>query len=450
MASVLIVDDEPQITQALGTFFERSGGHAVLVAHTAAEGIELFDRARPDLVLLDVRLPDMTGFDVLAKIHDANPVVIMITGFGDVQLAVQAMQNGAENFLTKPVELAHLGAVAERGFEKARLRQMNRYLATRHGGPSPQLVLGVSRPMQELSAQIDMIAASERTTVLLIGESGSGKGRVAELIHARSPRAALPFVEVNCAALTATSLDVELFGQDRGSADNGTTAAREFKPGLFEVADGGTLFLDEIGDLDPHLQPKLLRILEGKSFRRVGGTQEIFANVRLIAATSKDLVNEVTGGSFREDLYYRLNVMPVYLPPLRARSREDLLELVARVIDELRAILPDAPTAVSEPALDRMLRYGWPGNVRELRNVLERAMIMSRGQGSIGPHHLPGDVRESAGSAVDHHVPKSLEEVERTHIERTLRAHTGNRTHTARELGISRATLIKKIKTFGL
>jgi DNA-binding NtrC family response regulator len=451
MASVLIVDDETPITQALGTFFERSGGHVVLAAHTGVEGIAAFERARPDLVLLDVRLPDMTGFDVLARIRDANPVVIMITGYGDVALAVQAMQNGAENFLTKPVDLAHLGAVAERGVEKARLRQMNRYLASRHGPPSPALVLGASRPMQELASQIDLIASSDRTTVLLIGESGSGKGRVAELIHARSPRAAQPFVEVNCAALTAASLDVELFGQDRGGGeDNGASAGREFKPGLFEVADGGTLFLDEVGDLDPHLQPKLLRILEGKSFRRVGGTQEIYANVRLIAATSKDLVNEVTAGTFREDLYYRLNVMPVYLPPLRARSREDLLELVARIIDELRPILPDAPTAVSEGALDRMLRYGWPGNIRELRNVLERAMIMSRGQDAIAPHHLPGDVREVAGGAVDHHVPKSLEEVERSHIERTLRAHAGNRTHTARELGISRATLIKKIKAFGL
>jgi two-component system, NtrC family, response regulator AtoC len=452
MASVLIVDDEPSITQTLGMFFERSGGHLVMKTHTGADAIATFERAHPDLVLLDVRLPDMTGFDVLARIRDANPVVIMVTGYGDVALAVQAMQNGAENFLTKPVDLAHLGAVAERAFEKARLRQMNRYLATRHGPPSADLVLGVSRPMQELAAQIDMVAASDRTTVLLIGESGSGKGRVAELIHARSPRASQPFVEVNCAALSASSLDIELFGQDRGTPEeNGAAANREFKPGLFEVADRGTLFLDEIADLAAHLQPKLLRILEGKSFRRVGGTQEVVVNTRLIAATSKDLVNEVTAGTFREDLYYRLNVMPVYLPPLRARSREDLLELTARIIDELRPMLPDAPTAVGEAALDRMLRYGWPGNIRELRNVLERGMIMARGQAEIGAQHLPGDVREAAGGgSVDHHVPKSLEEVERTHIERTLRAHAGNRTHTARELGISRATLIKKIKVFGL
>ena len=463
MSSVLIVDDEPSITQTLGSFFERSGGHVVTAAHSGEEGVALFQRTHPDLVLLDVRLPDMTGFDVLGRLRGNDPVVIMMTAFGDVPQAVQAMQSGAENFLTKPIELTHLEAVAERAFEKSRLRQMNRYLTARHGHGEGQFVLGASRPMQELAAQIDMLAASDRTTVLLIGESGAGKGRVAEMIHARSPRAAMPFVEVNCAALTAGSLDAELFGQEHAapgaSGGNGTdgdavAAGNAFKPGLFEVANGGSVFLDEIGDLDAHLQPKLLRVLEGKAFRRVGGTQEICTNIRLIAATGKDLVNEVTAGTFREDLYYRLNVMPVYLPPLRARAREDVLELVAHVIGELRPSLPDAPAVASEAALERMLRYSWPGNIRELRNVLERAMIMSRGQPSIGPEHLPGDVREAAGGAAGtaggHHVPKSLDEVERTHIERTLRAHTGNRTHTARELGISRATLIKKIKAYGL
>jgi DNA-binding NtrC family response regulator len=440
MASVLIVDDEPAITATLGTYFERNGGHAVTKAHTGQEGINLFRQLRPDLVLLDVRLPDMTGFDVLDRIRDDNGTVIMITAYGDVPLAVQAMQNGAENFLTKPVELTHLGAAAERAFEKSRLRQMNRFLASRRGNASSsaRVLLGSSAPMMELANQIEMLASSERTTVLLIGESGAGKGRVAELIHSRSGRGTRPFIEINCAALTADTLDAELFGNDRG------------KRGLFEVADGGSLFLDEIGDLGSTLQPKLLGVLEGKPFRRVGGTQEIQANVRLIAATSKDLVNEVTAGTFREDLYYRLSVMPVYLPPLRARSREDLIELIAHVLDELRATLPDAPPQIGDAALDRMLRYTWPGNIRELRNVLERATIVSRGAETIGPEHLPADVRDATGVGVEHHVPKSLDEVERTHIERTLRVHSGNRTHAARELGISRATLIKKIRAYGL
>ncbi len=442
MPSVLIIDDEPAITTALGTYFERSGGHVVSAAHNGTEGLDQFRRMRPDLVLLDVRLPDMTGFDVLEQIRHEHASVIMVTGFGDIPLAVQAMQNGAENFLTKPVELAHLGAAAERAFEKTRLRQMNSYLASRLGHSTSGVLLGSSAPMRELVGQIDMLAAADKTTVLLIGESGSGKGRVAELIHGRSARSGRPLVEVNCAALAAGSLDAELFGADRNGS--GETS------GLFDVADGGTLFLDEIGDLDMQLQPKLLRVLEGKGFRRVGGTREIVTDVRVIAATSKDLVGEVTAGAFREDLYYRLSIMPVYLPPLRARSREDLVELVAHVLDELRPMLPDSPAAVADEALDRMLRYAWPGNVRELRNVLERAMIMSRGHAKIGIAHLPQDVREATGAGVEHHVPKSLEEVERSHIERTLRVHSGNRTHAARELAISRATLIKKIKDYAL
>src|ERR1700722_12558730 len=237
MASILIIDDEPAITSTLGSYFERVGGHAVTAAHTGEDGIAAFRRLRPDLVLLDVRLPDITGFDVLERIRPDNAVVIMITAYGDVPLAVQAMQNGAENFLTKPVELAHLGAAAERAFEKSRLRQMNRFLASRRGNASSaRVLLGSSAPMQELANQIEMLASSDRTTVLLIGESGAGKGRVAELIHSRSGRGAGPFIEVTCAALTADTRDGELFGHDNGGPA---------KPGLFEVADGGSLFLDE-------------------------------------------------------------------------------------------------------------------------------------------------------------------------------------------------------------
>jgi two-component system, NtrC family, response regulator AtoC len=445
MPSVLIIDDEPAITAALATFFERSGGHGVFRAHSGEEGIETFRRVRPDLVLLDLKLPDMSGFDVLAAIRDDNPVVIMVTGHGDVPLAVQAMQTGAENFLTKPVELTHLAVAAERAFEKARLRRMNSYLAERRDGATSRVLLGASQDMRDLAEQIDLLAASDRTTVLLCGESGTGKGRMAEYIHAHSPRSTRPFIEINCAALTATSLDSDLFGHERGPDD-----ARETKPGLFEVADGGTIFLDEIGDLDSTLQPKLLRVLEGKSFRRLGGTQEISSNVRLVTATSKDLVNEVNAARFREDLYYRLSVMPVSLPPLRARSREDLLQLIASVLDELRPQLLDAPTTIADGALERLLRYAWPGNIRELRNVLERAMIMARGHDRIAPEHLPAEVRDATGLGVEHHVARTLEEVERIHIERTLKAHNGNRTHAADELGISRATLIKKIKEYGL
>jgi two-component system, NtrC family, response regulator AtoC len=446
MASVLIVDDERPVADSFAAFFERHGHHAVTCAYTGEEGIAAYESSRPDLVLLDLRLPDMTGFDFYARIREHSPVVIMISGHGDIPLAVQALQSGAENFLTKPVELAHLAVAAERAFEKVKLRQLNQYLNGRRGARSAPFALGTSAVMRDLAAQVELLAASDRTTVLLLGESGSGKGRVAELIHSYSPRKAEAFVEVNCAALTPEALEVALFGQDVSSNGDGP----EPRAGLFEVADGGTLFLDEIGEVGPHLQARLLRVFEGKGSRRVGGTREISSDVRIVAATNRDLVTEVNEGRFREDLYYRLSVMPLYLPPLRARSREDLAELIGRIVDDLRPHLPAAPHTIGEEALDRLLRHAWPGNIRELRNVLERAMIVGRGEERIEARHLPAEVRDLSMPNMDHHVPQTLVEIERVHIERSLRAHNGNRTHAARELGISRATLIKKVKEYGL
>jgi DNA-binding NtrC family response regulator len=445
MATILIIDDEQEITSVLGRFFERAR-HQVIVANGAEEGWTAFNRSRPDLVFLDLHLPDGSGMDLLARLKDTDAVVIMITGQGDIEVAVEAMRVGAENFLVKPVELAHLGAATDRALEKAKLREMNRFLAQRRGeAATTSAVLGVSPAMRDIAAQIEMLARSDKTTALLLGESGTGKGRVAERIHAQSLRASKPFVEVNCASLTAQSLDSELFGHEKGALD-----ARERKIGLIEIAEGGSLFLDEIGDLDATLQPKLLRVLEGKTFRRLGGTEEVRTEVRLIAATSKDLVNEVTAGKFREDLYYRLSVMPITLPPLRARTREDLVQLIGAVLDDLRPQLGEAPERVADAALERLLKYAWPGNIRELRNVLERAMIMGRGSPDILPMHLPPEVRDASGVMVEHYTPRSLEEVERVHMERTLRAHGGNRTRAAKELGISRATLIKKIKDYKL
>ena len=445
MPTVLIIDDESEVTAAFGAFFERAG-HQVLRARTGEEGIEAFQRCRPDLVLLDLRLPDLDGFDVLTRIREADPVVIVITGHGDVPRAVRAMQQGAENFLTKPVDLEYLAAVSNRALEKARLKQMHHYLHERRNGHQPSALLGSSPAMRELAHQLELLAVADRTTVLLLGESGTGKGRAAEAIHRLSPRAEKPFVEVNCAGSSSPFLDSELFGHERGAF----AEAAERKPGLFEVADGGTLFLDEIADLDLQLQPKLLKVLEGKTFRRMGGTQEIGVDVRLVVATTKDLVEEVNEGRFREELYYRLSVMPVHLPPLRARAREDLLDLVARLLEELHQQLPAAPPELSDAALEQILRYPWPGNVRELRNALERAMIVGRGASRIAVEHLPAEVRQARGAGVERHVPRTLDEVERLHIERTLRAHSANRTRAARELGISRATLINKIKTYGL
>jgi two-component system response regulator HydG len=445
MASILIIDDEIAIASAFAAFFRHDGAHVVTEAHTGAEGIEAYQRVRPDLVLLDVRLPDMTGFDVLSRIRDDNPVVIMVTAYGHVQMAVDAMHRGAENFLTKPVDLSHLAAAAERALEKASLRRMNRYLSDRRGD-GPDLLLGSSTPMRELAAQIALLAESDRTTALIVGENGSGKGRVAELVHAHSPRSAKPFVQASCSAPSAESLDSDLFGVESSTDGTGGPTRR----GLVEIADGGTLFLDEIGDLPPHLQTKLLRVLERKGFRRHNGSTEIAPNVRVIAATSRDLAGEVTAGRFREDLYYRLSVMPINLPPLRARAREDLVALAAHLLDELAPTMTGAPATLADDALEAILRYPWPGNIRELHNVLERAMLVARGQPRIELGHLPREVQGASGADVAHHVPRSLADVEKAHIDRTLKANAHNRTHAARELGISRATLIKKIREYEL
>ena len=444
MSSILIIDDEVAIATAFAMFFRHDGQHTVMEAHTGADGIAAFNRMRPDLVLLDVRLPDMTGFDVLAAIREHHPVVIMVTAYGDVPMAVDALHKGAENFLTKPVDLSHLKAAAERALEKAQLRRMTQLLHNKRGAQHG-LVFGSSPSMRELQAQLQLLSASDRTTALILGESGAGKGRVAELLHAQSPRASKPFVEVNCASLRPESLDSELFG-----VEGGNEPGAETKLGAFEIADGGTIFLDEIGDLDPKLQPKLVRVLEGKGFRRVGGRDEITPNVRVIAASSEDLSSAVAAGRFRDDLYYRLAVMPIQLPPLRQRVREDLLELIASVQDTLQPSLPGAPTVLSDGALDAILRYSWPGNIRELRNVMERAMLIARGQPAVDVVHLPREVQQASGAEVAHHEPRSLNEVERAHIDRTLRAHGHNRTHAAKELGISRATLIKKIREYDL
>jgi DNA-binding NtrC family response regulator len=441
MAKILIVDDEPDIVSALGRYFER-GGHDVLRALTGEEGVRLVQAERPAVVLLDLYLPDVSGFEVLERTREQRPVVIMITGHGDIPLAVQAMQGGAEGFLTKPVELAHLGAVVDRALEKAQLRELSRAAGARSGRLVTEMLLGPSAPMRELAAQIELLARSERTVALLVGESGVGKARVARAIHALSARGARPFHEISCALRPVETLDAELFGVER--THEGPL------PGLLEASDGGTLFLDEIAELPPVLQTTLLRALESRRVRRTGGTREVPVDVRLIAATTRDLATEVTEGRFREDLYYRLGVMPLHLPPLRARAPEDLRETVAALVTELRQGLQNAPYGVTNEALEVIGRYPWPGNVRELRNVLERALLLAAGQELVDVTHLAAEVRGINDDASLPHVSRSLAEVERAHIERTLRAHGDNRTRASRELGISRATLIKKIREYEL
>ncbi|MEP6990800.1 MAG: sigma-54 dependent transcriptional regulator [bacterium] len=441
MAKILIVDDEPDILSALSRFFARSG-HDVLRAATGEEAVLLVQAERPAVVLLDLFLPDISGFEVLERTREERPVIIMITGHGDIPAAVHALQAGAEGFLTKPVELTHLGAVVDRALEKAQLRELSRAALARSARTAADMMLGSSPPMRELASQIELLARSERTVALLVGENGVGKARVARAIHALSPRAGRPFHELVCGLRPVELLDTELFGVEAGQGGP--------LPGLFEAAEGGTLYLEEIADLPPTLQPPLLRALEARRVRRSGGTREMPIDVRLIAATVRDLATEVTEHRFREDLYYRLGVMPLHLPPLRARAPEDLRETVLALVTELRHGLPDSPERLDDEALDLIGSYPWPGNIRELRNVLERALILARGEATVSAMHLPAEVRGLGHESAGPHVPRSLNEVERVHIERTLRVHSANRTRAARELGISRATLIKKIREYGL
>ena len=457
--SLLLIDDDADVLRAVGDYFERIG-FEVYRETSGERGLDTFARLRPDVVLLDLHLPDLGGLEVLERLRGAGGAVILLTGQGDIATAVRAMQLGAEHFLTKPVDMGHLAAATARVLEKVHLSRQYALLRERdHQGEKPES-LGVSPGMQELARQIGLLAASERTTVLLTGESGTGKGWVARLVHRLSPRASAAFVEVNCGGLSATFLESELFGHEKGAF----TDAKERKLGLFELADGGTIFLDEIGDLAPELQPKLLRVLETKTFRRLGGTRELTVDVRLVAATNRELTSEVQAGRFRQDLFYRLSVMPLRLPAVRERSREDRLALVTRLLADLKPQLPGCPSECAADTLDRLLSAPWPGNVREMRNVIERAMLLARGAPALGPEHLPADLRKPGGAGgvgggggggggsggERRHLPLTLADVERQHIERALRFHGGNRTRAAQELGISRATLINKIKVYAL
>ena len=444
-SSVLLIDDDADVLRAIGNYFEELG-YEVSRELTGEAGLATFERYRPEVVILDLHLPGMNGLEVLQHLRERDGAVILLTGDTDLPTAVRAMQLGAENFLTKPVDMTHLAAATERVADKTRLRRVNRALLDRSGPGEGLQSIGVSPRMQDVAHEAALLASSDRTTVLIQGESGTGKGWIARIIHDQSPRRNGPFVEVNCAGLTSTFLDSELFGHEKGAF----TDAKDRKQGLFEIADHGTIFLDEIGDLAPELQPKLLKVLETKTFRRLGGTRELTVDVRLIAATNKKLGEEVEAGRFREDLLYRLSVMPLTLPPVRDRTREDRVALLMRLFSDLRDQLPDSPKTISPEALERLLDHKWPGNVREIRNVLERAIILGRAHDAIAIDHLPGELRARSGMGDRRHLPQSLDDLERAHIERTLRFHGGNRTRSAQELGISRATLINKIKRYNI
>ncbi|HEY7311253.1 MAG TPA: sigma-54 dependent transcriptional regulator [Gemmataceae bacterium] len=441
---LLVVDDDEDMRHDLLHLF-RKQGHEVTAASSGEDALAKAAQARFDVALLDLHLPGISGIDVLVPLKELQPEmeVLMLTAHSSIETAVQAMKRGAYDYLTKPFRAADLEVHIQKAFEKVQLQRREQQWLRHLSYESPRYrLVGSSTVMRKVVGLIEKVAGTD-ATVLVRGASGTGKELVARALHTNSPRKTRPLVTINCAALQENLLESELFGHEKG-AFTGAVAA---KPGLVEVAEGGTLFIDEIGEMAPGLQAKLLRVLEDGHYRRVGGTQEMRADVRVVAATNRDLAEEIKAGRFREDLYYRLNVVSIHLPPLRER-REDVPELIehfltTRQVGPMRCRMhPDAMRA--------LMAYRWPGNVRELANVLERAQILCENH-VITPEDLPETI--VAASPLDAGAsgePRHLNEVERRHVQAILQEEKGNKVHAARVLGISRRSLYRLIEKYHL
>ncbi len=448
---ILIVDDEDTSRKGLAALLA-TWGYAV---DEATDGAEALERARanlPSVVITDLVMPRLDGLGLLAALKDELPyvMVILLTGQGSIDAAVTATREGAYDFLTKPVDLARLRLLIPKAAEKAEaLREVALLRRRVRDLWGMGRLVGTSPAMQEVYRVIEMTAPTP-APVLVFGESGTGKELVARTLHDLSPRARGPFVAVNCAAIPESLLESEVFGHEKGAF----TGALDRRPGCFELAHQGTLFLDEIAEMSAPMQAKFLRVLEDGAIRRLGGKAEITVDVRVVAATNRDPVERMRTGEFREDLYYRLNVVSVPLPPLRAR-REDVPLLVQAFLEEFNAKYDKRLRSVDNAVLERLMNHTWPGNVRELRNVLERAVIVADGELVTASHLLPlaGDGRAAApapaGDGVTIPLGTTLDETERQLILRTLEAQGHNKTQTARVLGISLKTLHNKLRRYG-
>jgi two-component system, NtrC family, response regulator AtoC len=445
--TVLVVDDELLIRKSLAKVL-RARGYAAELASTGAEGLEKAGSERPQVMILDMRLPDTDGLSILRKVREMDPLlqVIVITAFGDVQSAVDAMKLGACDFLRKPYEMEDIVLAVEaaaRTFRQASELDLYRRQAWRQY--SGEEIIGQSPPMREVRDLIEKVVRSQATSVLITGESGTGKELVARAIHYRSDRKQAPLMEVNCSSFHEGLLENELFGHERGAF----TDASDMKKGLVELCDGGTLFLDEVADMSMPTQAKLLRFIDHRNFKRVGGAQDITVDIRIVAATNKDLDEEVRTGRFRSDLFFRLNVVSIHLPPLRDRG-EDVPVLARHFVKEFARKFQKRFSEISNEVVAVFGIYGWPGNVRELRNVIERVVLLEDGE-RVESAQLPPEVLgrpgPSAGrsDAAGGPLP-TLAEIEADHIADVLRLTAGNKSQAARILGISRQGLIEKLR----
>jgi DNA-binding NtrC family response regulator len=441
---LLIVDDDQELQSLLRARFDRLG-MTVTVATSAEEALAKLAHVHCDVALLDLHLPGISGLDLLARLKEQQPEmeVLLLTANSSVETAVLAMKRGAYDYLTKPFRLQELEVHIQKAFEKVQLarREKQWVHSLRNESPRHKLV-GSSPVMRRVMSLIDKVADKE-STVLICGPSGTGKEVVARLIHAGSPRRDRPMVTINCAALQETLLESELFGHEKGAF----TGAVHAKPGLVEVAEGGTLFIDEIGEMAQGLQAKLLRVLEDGHFRRVGATSEMHADVRIIAATNRRLEDEIKAGRFREDLYYRLNVLTITLPPLHER-RQDIPELVEHFLTTRP--LGTVRSRITPEAMEALTRYDWPGNVRELANVLERAQILAEDH-CISVDDLPESLLGYHAADAEESAPTTdLHQTQRRHVMSVLREHHNNKVHAARALGISRRALYRLLDKYGI
>lgn len=435
---LLLLDDDEALRQSLARRFERQGAQ-VCQAGTVADALALAEKQRFDVGLVDLNLPDGNGIDALGKLKGIQPEleILMLTAHGSLETAIEAVKRGAYHYLTKPPQLADLDLQIEKALEKSQLARRERQLVAQLAFESDRYrLVGSSPRIRKVMQLIEKVAPTD-ASVLIRGASGTGKELVARALHNNSQRRQRPLVTVNCAALQETLLESELFGHEKGSFTGATLA----KEGLIEVADGGTLFIDEIAEMAPGMQAKLLRVLENGHYRRVGATREGHADVRIVAATNKCLEEEQKAGRFREDLFYRLNVVTIELPTLKERAG-DIPELVEHFLKTRR--VGSVPFAVEPEAMQALLRYDWPGNVRELANVLERAQILAENH-TIALDDLPSNLADAhPPSPADDH-PLRLREVERRHVLEVLRLEKGNKVHAAKTLGISRRALYRLV-----